>query len=130
MLIPCPISRCCHTDCVLHVAITQSILDDGRFYAYGSPATQTGDEVAYEVAFESIWPVITLFGHGYGANQTSQKSLNTEIQCVRALNGTTTPPTSPTSKSDSSSFRNTVPMLLSRYGFFVISFFISQILLV
>lgn len=114
-----------------YLAITQSILDDGRFYAYGSPATQTGDEVAYEVAFENIWPVITLFGHGYGANGISQgASLNTAVQCVRALNGTTTSPTGPASKSGSPSFRHAVPTLLSRYGFFVISFFVGQIFLV
>lgn len=68
-------------------AINQTVLDDKRFYAYGSPPTQTSNETAYLVAVEQVWPVITLFGQ-LGADGT-RSSLNTTAQCIRAFDGTT-----------------------------------------
>lgn len=76
-------------------AINQTVLDAKRFYAYGSPSTQTANVTAYEEAVVNVWPVITLFSH-LSADGT-RDSLNTAIQCVRASNGTTTAPSSPQS---------------------------------
>lgn len=81
-----------------HTAINQTVLDAKRFYAYGSPQTQTSDEVAIREAQLNIWPVITLFSQLSGANGTVT-SLSTAVQCVRALNGTATAPVDPVSGS-------------------------------
>lgn len=77
-------------------AINQTVLDAKRFYAYGSPQTQTSDEAATREALENVWPVITLFSRLVGADGTVA-SLNTAVQCVRATNGTTTAPADPVS---------------------------------
>lgn len=71
------------------------MIDAKRFYAYGSAPTQTANVTAYEEALGNVWPVITLFSHFSETGEMA--SLNTAIQCVRATNGTTVPPSDPVS---------------------------------
>ncbi|KAJ4397416.1 hypothetical protein N0V93_001643 [Gnomoniopsis smithogilvyi] len=88
-------------------AINQSILDAKRFYAYGSPSTQTSNTTAYQEAIENVWPVITLFSHLSASGTTA--SLNTAIQCLRASNGTTTAPSNPVSGAARSCISDLLP---------------------
>lgn len=91
-------------------AINQSVLDAKRFYAYGSPSTQTSNVTAYAEAVKNVWPVITLFSHLSATGAVA--SLNTGIQCLRASNGTTTAPSNPV--SGASPYR--MPDMVANHG--------------
>lgn len=67
-------------------AINQTVLDNKRFYAYGSAPTSAGNSTAETEAKDNVWPVLMIFGHVSAGGQLS--SANTAVQCVRAVNGT------------------------------------------
>lgn len=69
-------------------AINQTVLDDKRFYAYGSTPTDSGNTTAAnDEAKQNIWTVVTIFGHLSSSGE--RESTNVGVQCIRAINGTT-----------------------------------------
>lgn len=72
----------------LPAAINQTVLDDKRFYAYGSQPTDSGNTTAAEdEARQNVWTVVTIFGHL--SSSGTRSSTNVGVQCIRAINGTT-----------------------------------------
>ncbi|KKY30614.1 hypothetical protein UCDDA912_g09472 [Diaporthe ampelina] len=70
------------------ITINQTILDDKRFYAYGSEPTDSGNTTAAEEeARQNVWAVVTIFGHL--SSSGTRSSTNVGVQCIRAINGTT-----------------------------------------
>ncbi|KAK2607149.1 hypothetical protein N8I77_005851 [Diaporthe amygdali] len=70
------------------IAINQTVLDDNRFYAFGSDPTDSGDATAAgEAARQNVWTVLTIFGHL--SSSGTRSSTNVGVQCIRAINGTT-----------------------------------------
>ncbi|KIH86660.1 hypothetical protein SPBR_08538 [Sporothrix brasiliensis 5110] len=71
------------------VVLDEKTLADGRFYAWGSPPTSTGDTDALESALGHVWPVLLTwiqFSPGGGVF-----SANTHVSCLAASsNGTGT----------------------------------------
>lgn len=79
------------------IAINQAVLDDKRFYAYGSQPTDSGNTTAAEdEAQQNVWTVVTIFGHLSSGG--TRESTNVGVQCIRATNGTTDNVTSGTSR--------------------------------
>lgn len=69
-------------------AINQTVLDNKRFYAYGSEPTDSGNTTAAdEEARQNVWTVVTIFGHL--SSSGTRESTNVGVQCIRAINGTT-----------------------------------------
>lgn len=76
------------SDTQLLTAINQTVLDDKRFYAYGSTPGDSGNSTAAgEEAQQNVWPVVNIFGHL--SSSGTRESTNVGVQCVRAINGTT-----------------------------------------
>lgn len=70
------------------IAINQTVLDDKRFYAYGSQPGDSGNSTAAgEEAQQNVWAVVNIFGHL--SSSGTRESTNVGVQCVRAINGTT-----------------------------------------
>ncbi|POS76780.1 hypothetical protein DHEL01_v204828 [Diaporthe helianthi] len=70
------------------IAINQTVLDDKRFYAYGSQPGDLGNSTAAgQEAQQNVWPVVNIFGHL--SSSGTRESTNVGVQCVRAINGTT-----------------------------------------
>lgn len=67
-------------------AINQTVLDDKRFYAYGSTPTSSKNTTAQDEARQNVWPIVLIYGHMSSDGQRS--STNAAVQCVRAVNGT------------------------------------------
>lgn len=82
----------------LLAAINQTVLDNKKFYAYGSTPTDSGNTtVAEEEAQQNVWTVVTIFGHL--SSSGTRSSTNVGVQCIRAMNGTTDNVTSGASSS-------------------------------
>lgn len=72
----------------LLAAINQTVLDDKRFYAYGSEPTDSANSTtAEDQARQNVWTVVTIFSHL--SSSGTRSSTNIGVQCVRAINGTT-----------------------------------------
>lgn len=83
-------------------AINQTVLDDKRFYAYGSAAsTSSGNTTAHDEARTTIWPLALIYGHLSSSGKLY--STNAVVQCVRAENGTVTDNVTDSGSSSSSS---------------------------
>lgn len=72
----------------LPAEINQTVLNDKRFYAYGSTPTASGNTTAADdEARQNVWTVVTIFGHL--SSSGTRESTNVGVQCIRAINGTT-----------------------------------------
>ncbi|KAI3398752.1 hypothetical protein diail_8619 [Diaporthe ilicicola] len=70
------------------IAINQTVLDNKRFYAYGSEPMDSGNTTAAnDEARQNVWTVVTIFGHL--SSSGTRSSTNVGVQCIRATNGTT-----------------------------------------
>lgn len=73
---------------LLTTAINQTVLDDKRFYAFGSEPMDSGNTTAADdEARQNVWTVVTIFGHL--SSSGTRSSTNVGLQCIRAVNGTT-----------------------------------------
>jgi hypothetical protein len=76
------------TSTYLRTEINQTVLNDKRFYAYGSAPSDSGNTTAAgEEAQQNVWTVVNIFGHLSSGG--TRDSTNVGVQCVRAMNGTT-----------------------------------------
>ncbi|KUI60665.1 hypothetical protein VP1G_07871 [Cytospora mali] len=82
------------------ITINQTILDNERFYAYGSAPVKSDDTTsAADEARQNMWTVITIFGHVSSSGFLA--SGNAGIQCIRPSNGTPDASNGTSSPSDS-----------------------------